>query len=580
MQQIGRYRIVGELGRGAMGIVYRAQDPAIGRTVAIKTIRLNDLADTAEREKLRERLYREAQSAGVLSHPGIVTIYDVSEENEVAYIAMEFVDGPTLDKMLVTEPPDANLVLSIVTQTAAALDYAHKRGIIHRDIKPANIMVHERSVAKITDFGVAKVESHQLTHAGGLVGTPNYMSPEQIQGLEVGGKSDQFSLAVIAYELFTGEKPFVGDSIPALVFKIVREDPPPVGQLNPSLGWAVDTVMKRALLKDPDGRYPTCSDFAFALENACRTSKGWRPIAPGAMPDLPTLVPPSRTMARPVPAPVMAPVMGDPEDETAPIGPVPFKGAPPPPAETEHLEPAPTDPPFVLRLARVLAIITLVAGVLSVIVVGGIEYLSGGRDETAALADQNQPVRPRPERRARASFPPQEAPTEPALPSPTQAPPRPQTTLPADPDRSTAQEPTGPAEIRLITNPPGALLIIDGNSASSCTSPCSLTLAPGRHTIAATREGFRRTLRIFETPREDEIFLNLDRTTGTLLVSSDPPGATIVINGKERPEKTPAMLNLPTGTHSIEVEKDGRREGRQVQVRDSVSASLVFRIEQ
>src|SRR5688572_18079776 len=149
MDEIGRYRILEEVGRGAMGIVYRAQDPAIGRIVAIKTIRLSELADEGERTRLRDRLFREAQSAGMLSHPGIVTVYDVGEEGEVAYIAMEFVDGPTLNRMVLSDPPDGKLILSILAQTAAALDYAHKRGIVHRDIKPANIMIHERTTAKI-----------------------------------------------------------------------------------------------------------------------------------------------------------------------------------------------------------------------------------------------------------------------------------------------------------------------------------------------------------------------------------------------------------------------------------------------
>ena len=164
MQRIGRYQILGELGRGAMGVVYKAQDPAIGRTIAIKSIRLSDLTDEAERERLRERLFREAQSAGILSHPGIVTIYDIAEEDGMAYIFMEFVNGPPLEKMLrVEQTPDKETLLSIFRQTAAALDYAHNKGIVHRDIKPANIMIHEDGTAKITDFGVAKIISQQMT---------------------------------------------------------------------------------------------------------------------------------------------------------------------------------------------------------------------------------------------------------------------------------------------------------------------------------------------------------------------------------------------------------------------------------
>ena len=233
MENIGRYRIIGELGRGAMGIVYKAQDPAIGRMIAVKSIRLGELTEESERERLRERLFREAQSAGILSHPGIVTIYDIAEEGGMAYIFMEIVNGPPLDKMLKSaQTPDKETLLSILRQMAAALDYAHKKGIVHRDIKPANIMVHEDGTAKVTDFGVAKIVSQQMTQAGTIMGTPSYMSPEQVQGGAISGRADQFSLAVIAYEVLTGEKPFTADYLPTLLFKIVREEPAPPQRVN------------------------------------------------------------------------------------------------------------------------------------------------------------------------------------------------------------------------------------------------------------------------------------------------------------------------------------------------------------
>src|ERR1700693_1845374 len=178
-----------------MGIVYQAQDPPIGRTIAIKSIRLRDLTDETERVRLRERLFREAQSAGILSHPNIVTIYDIAEQDGMAYIVMEFVNGPPLEKMLkVDQTPDKETLLSIFRQTAAALDYAHKKGIVHRDIKPANIMIHEDGTAKITDFGVAKIMSQEMTVAGAMMGTPSYMSPEQVKGDPISGRADQFSL--------------------------------------------------------------------------------------------------------------------------------------------------------------------------------------------------------------------------------------------------------------------------------------------------------------------------------------------------------------------------------------------------
>jgi serine/threonine-protein kinase len=200
MDRIGRYKIVRELGRGAMGVVYHAIDPNIGRPVAIKTIQLGGPRKPEEQERLRERLFREARSAGILSHPGIVTIYDVEQQGDLAYIAMEYVDGPTLDQYLASEEPvPSERLFSILAQTAAALDYAHQKGIIHRDIKPANIMIAGDGTVKVTDFGIAKITaSEQFTMTGSIVGTPHYMSPEQVQGQPVDGRSDQFSLAVIA----------------------------------------------------------------------------------------------------------------------------------------------------------------------------------------------------------------------------------------------------------------------------------------------------------------------------------------------------------------------------------------------
>src|SRR5579863_9422538 len=256
-----------------MGVVYRAQDPAIGRIVAIKTIRLSDLTDPTERERLRDRLFREAQTAGVLSHPHIVTIYDIAEENGLAYIFMEFVDGPPLEKLLgEPTPPDRDLILAILRQTASALDYAHSKGIVHRDIKPANIMLHEGVQAKVTDFGVAKILSQQMTQSGTMMGTPNYMSPEQVQGHAVDGRADQFSLAVIAYEIITGEKPFLADQLPSLLYRIVREDPVAPQRLNPSVGPQMEAVLRKALSKNATERYASCMEFIEALAVACNTN--------------------------------------------------------------------------------------------------------------------------------------------------------------------------------------------------------------------------------------------------------------------------------------------------------------------
>src|SRR5690242_16152245 len=299
MESIGRYQIVKELGHGAMGVVYQAVDPTIGRHVAIKTIRLGELDDPDERAKLRERLFREARSAGILSHPGIVTIYDMEEQGDLAFIAMEYVDGPTLDQLLSGREPIARERLtSILRQTAAALDYAHGKGIVHRDIKPANIMLASDGAVKITDFGIAKVTtSQQFTQTGTILGTPNYMSPEQVQGLAVTGRADQFSLAVIAFEMLTGERPFTGEHLTTVVYKIVAEDPPPVQRLNPTLGPEVDSVLRRGLFKKPETRYGSCLEFVTGLETACANTKGWRNLPRGGSLSLPTVVSEAPTRA-------------------------------------------------------------------------------------------------------------------------------------------------------------------------------------------------------------------------------------------------------------------------------------------
>src|SRR5690349_16137782 len=274
-----------------MGVVYHAIDPNIGRPVAIKTIQLG-ARKPEEQERMRERLFREARSAGILSHPGIVTIYDMEEQGETAYIAMEFVDGPTLDQLLSKREAMApEQLMSILRQTAAALDYAHAKGIVHRDIKPANIMIASDGAVKITDFGIAKVTtSQQYTQTGTTLGTPNYMSPEQVQGLAVTGRADQFSLAVIAFEMLTGDRPFTGEHLTTVVYKIVAEDPPPVQRLNPTLGPEVDSVLRRGLFKKPETRYGSCLEFVTGLETACANTKGWRNLPRGGSLSLPTVV--------------------------------------------------------------------------------------------------------------------------------------------------------------------------------------------------------------------------------------------------------------------------------------------------
>jgi tRNA A-37 threonylcarbamoyl transferase component Bud32 len=272
VQQIGRYEIVRELGQGAMGVVYAAVDPLIGRTVAIKTIRLEMLDAAENHAELTRRLQREAQSAGILSHPGIITIHDIGNHGALAYIVMEYIDGANLETLLTSGTPQrSGTLLSILKQTAVALDYAHGKGIVHRDIKPSNIMIGVDGTIKIADFGVAKLTtSASMTQAGLVLGTPSYMSPEQAQGHDIDGRSDQFSLAVIAYRVLTGELPFKGATLTTLLTRILLEEP---HYESYGLHPCFQEVFRQALAKDPASRYSDCVAFVQDLETAHAHSK-------------------------------------------------------------------------------------------------------------------------------------------------------------------------------------------------------------------------------------------------------------------------------------------------------------------
>lgn len=271
MERLGRYEILDVLGRGAMGTVYRAYDPKIDRVVAIKTITISGVIPN-EQGEYRHRFFREAQAAGKLSHPNLVTIHDVAEEEsaQAPYIVMECIEGRTLESLLGdSAKKPVHVTLDLVKQVGEALDYAHTQGIVHRDIKPANIMVTPQGRAKVTDFGIAKLAVTQVTMPGESPGTPCYMSPEQVTGDSVDGRSDLFSLGIILYYILSGEKPFTGENATTVMFNIAYKNPVPVSQLNPSLDPRFDYVLERALAKDPAHRYQRGKDFADDLEDLC-----------------------------------------------------------------------------------------------------------------------------------------------------------------------------------------------------------------------------------------------------------------------------------------------------------------------
>jgi len=253
---LGRYEISGELGRGAMGIVYKGEDPTIHRTVAIKTLRLSEFEE-GELTDIKERFFREAESAGLLNHPNIVSIYDAGEEHDLAYIAMEYLHGEDLVKYTHKRKLfPLRGVLNIITQVADALDYAHKNNVVHRDIKPANIMLlKDTDKIKVTDFGIARITSSSKTKTGVVLGTPSYMSPEQVSGKKLDGRSDIFSLGVVLFEMLTGQKPFVSEDMTSLMFQIAKEKHPSARKFNPKIPLIVEKVIDKALIKDVNQRY-------------------------------------------------------------------------------------------------------------------------------------------------------------------------------------------------------------------------------------------------------------------------------------------------------------------------------------
>jgi serine/threonine protein kinase len=275
MPKIGRYQIVGELGRGAMGVVYRAIDPNIGRTVALKTTLLE--ADAMERDELLRRFRNEAHAAGQMNHPNIVTIHDADEFNGLFYIAMEYLEGETLqDLMTEKHLISTEQIVEIAKQVAAGLDYAHSMKVVHRDIKPANIMISRQKVAKIMDFGISKSVG-TLTRTGQILGTPYYMSPEQVMGLPLDGRSDLFSFGVVLYELATGARPFGGDTVATIIYKIINETPPPPCELQMEVHPGLSAVITRCLEKKPEDRYQNGAEIAADLENLSSLHNGEQP---------------------------------------------------------------------------------------------------------------------------------------------------------------------------------------------------------------------------------------------------------------------------------------------------------------
>ena len=553
IQTVGRYEITGELGRGAMGVVYKALDPTIGRTVALKTMRL-DVHGLDAQEMVR-RFQNEARAAGVLNHPNIVTIYDAGEQDGIFYIAMEFIEGTTLHELLAEKRVLAtDEVLQLTRQICRGLDYAHSNGIVHRDIKPANIMITANGSVKIMDFGIAK-SGGQVTNTGQVLGTPNYMAPEQVKGRQLDGRSDLFSLGVILYEMLTGEKPFVGQNVTTIIYKIVNENPITPRDLDVTVHPGLSAIVTKALAKAPDDRYQTGADLVRDLENY----KLAGPVRTGSTAAISPAPSPEKTLVLPLRV-----VAGN----TA-------RAAAAAPALAKKPIPVKRPTTAILSSKRSVLMATIVTIVVLGCAMGGYAY-HRTQVKMRQLAEEAKIKEA------------QEAAREPiaiAIPAPTPVPaPKeeiaPDTTVKFFPaKKTTPAQKVVPApfkatsspnkvfvaqsELKLLSQPDSAKVEIDGWSEPNWVTPFTAShLAAGLHTIVFSKSGYLQQTKSVESVagKSIDVSAQLVPAVSTIVVTSNPQGANVWVDGKDSGLTTPTQLTVEKGFHKVTVRKAGFKE--------------------
>ena len=586
LTKAGRYQLVSEIGRGSMGVVYKGFDPVIGRTVAIKTMLTEGLTGT-EFEDFKARFQREAQAAGILTHPNIVTVYDFGEDNGVLYLAMEFLVGRSIEDLVEGQNVlPVETIIPMYEQVCSALDHAHAHQIIHRDVKPANIMVLESGQVKVTDFGIAKVMSMGMTQAGQILGTPNYMSPEQVRGRQIDGRSDIFSLGVILYELVTGEKPFGGQNITTVIYRIINEDPVPPRELDSTIHPGLSYIVQKSLAKNPDDRYQTCRALAEDLKNyqnlggavapaatlvvrvpplspsttdtARRPAVDQVPLRPSAPPPTPPLAPSELAGERPLSVQVIPPAIPQPKG-TSPavwvlltlllvaaggggyyffvlrqLQPSPVVQTNPPP-QAEQQPPAPTGPP---------AESTSVSANSQTAPAGG---------ETPATTTPQEPAAPA----QGATGAPQGTAGKPA---PQQAKP-PEGHAPAASGQPPPAHPATPkvGSLLVTSNIAGAQITVDGKADRAWVTPFTIpNLAAGIHSVSVAKDGYNvaQSGVTIEGGQTASYNAELALPVGEVNIVTNPPGLEILIDGQPA-GRSPVQKAVNVGHHTFTLRVPG-----------------------
>jgi predicted Ser/Thr protein kinase len=541
LTKAGRYQIVGELGRGSMGVVYQGFDPIIGRTVAIKTM-LTEGLSPQEFQEYKARFQREAQAAGILTHPNIITVYDFGEDGGILFLAMEFLEGKSLEQVVQEQNVlPLETILPIYDQVCSALDHAHRNKIVHRDIKPANIMLLQNGIVKLTDFGIAKIISLGMTQAGQILGTPNYMSPEQVKGRQVDGRSDIFSLGVILYELVTGEKPFGGQNITTVIYKIINENPIPPRELDGTIHAGLNYVISKALAKNSDERYQTCRELAEDLRNYKTLGGAPSPQGTVVLRTAPTAVGPAE------PAPPM--------QEQAPQPP-PVAGEETPvtrPPVIHVIRPTPPRQQGIPQIAWVLGSLLVVA------LLGGVGYfiLLRGQGQRVVQPVTSQVVTE--------ATPPavtaQQAttPTQPTEAKSAEIPPIAEVARTQEPQRTHAPAAAKVGQLLVSANVAGAKISLDGRSDPSWVTPYTIARLPaGTYNVVISRDGyedFQQSVTI-EGGQTNSVVGNLSSPRGEINIETSPTGVEVLIDGKSY-GPSPVRATLSAGDHTYTVKRPG-----------------------